>query len=102
MKTNHTPPPWHTDGTNIYRQQNPGGRKSLIAMVSREPIIEQVRANSILLAAAPELLAFVQSIAGCVKFSEAEHPERMDHIPDTIDAQISAARRLVSKATETV
>ena len=56
-KHNHTPGTWHTNGTLVYGQINPGGYKINIAEICREASVEAVKANAALIASAPALLA---------------------------------------------
>lgn len=52
----HTPGPWQTDGSRVYHQANPGGRKTYVAETLGDPSIAARQANARLIAAAPELL----------------------------------------------
>lgn len=90
--TQHTPGPWRAEGWErlIVNAANgdtivacPGGaiRASLA----------ELQANARLIAAAPELLSFVQGIALCVKCSESESGQAA---PEAVDALIEKARQL--------
>jgi hypothetical protein len=68
MKTSMTPGPWYTDGSRIYHQQNPGGRKTWIADTSGDPGASQQIANGVAIAAVPELIALAEYIRGIWKF----------------------------------
>lgn len=66
-----TPIPWRKDGFLIYRQQNPGGRKTFIADCHADPGPSQVYANSAYLTHAanclPQLVKALEYVQEAIK-----------------------------------
>jgi len=60
MNTNHTPGPWHCNGTQIVGKL--GKRTQYIAETLRDTGCETCNANARLIASAPELLAALQAM----------------------------------------
>ena len=60
MNTNHTPGPWHANGTMIVGKL--GKRNQYVADALRDVGVETCKANARLIASAPELLAALQAI----------------------------------------
>ena len=62
MTTPYTPGPWRNDGSVIIAQLNHGGRKTQIAETFRDCGVDQCNANAQLIAAAPKLLAALETM----------------------------------------
>lgn len=65
MTTQHTPGPWHANGTQIIGKH--GRRNQYIADCLRDVGAEQATANAHLIAAAPEMLA---ALRGLINFPD--------------------------------
>lgn len=95
MNTNHTPGPWiisPDDGAITDRSD------CAVARVAGNRSRFEARANALLIASAPELLNFIEAIAGCVRVQDSDHPHHTSHLPAVIDGWIDHARTLTAKA----
>lgn len=83
MKTQHTPGPWSSGLTVVWQE----GSKKVICQCDKQFIIEETKANARLIAAAPELLEQLESLADAANRGS----------PD-LDIYINDARRIIEKA----
>ena len=74
-KAQHTPGPWFTDETDasdVYRYVLPAGREGLVCRVPLR-MKDSGEANARLIAAAPDMLAALRSIAAITTCTDQDH-----------------------------
>lgn len=97
----HTPGPWHTDGSSVYWRSPSDGNNWLIAQLVEPPVrpSDEVEANARLIAAAPDLLAGCQALIELFDYyrSQGVFGERTAYNPH-MSHKFDIARGAIAKA----
>lgn len=88
IRANHTPAPWHVYGYEIGTA--PDETIAVVCALSGNDGDSEEDANARLIAAAPELLAALETLLWQV--------ERTDDLPEEVEEMLSDARAAIAKA----
>lgn len=111
MSVKHTPGPWAMDGQGVVYGQNGNDEAPYVADVTRDGkydgnnLTQQERANGMLIAAAPELLAMLTAVllfhsgSPWTPDKQAEWESATDQTQATTRALCDAVRNAIARAT---
>lgn len=98
MNATHTKGPWFICGlsASMITDKNAAIVAEIPNLEAQSEIVDQQirNANARLIAKAPEMYSYIESIARCVKCSEAESQVVP---PETVDARIDWARQFIAR-----